>query len=60
MHQKTKVAGNSLVEQLHGLEQIFLRPRAKRNTVDQVFGLQVGIVRNQIRGRRLLDGDFLR
>ena len=53
------VARDCLVEQLHRAEQIFFCPRAECNPVDQVFRSQVGIVGNQVRGRRLLDGCFL-
>ena len=52
--KEQRVARDGLIKQLHRLQQIFFCPRAKRNAIDKVFGSQVGIVGNKIRGRRLL------
>src|SRR5437773_3511020 len=57
--KERRVVRHSLVKQLHGLEQILLCPRAKRNAIDQLFASQVEIVRNEVRRWRLLDSDFL-
>src|SRR6266511_3825965 len=56
--KERRVACHGLVKQLHGLEKILLCPRAKGNAIDQVFRLQVEIVRNEIRGRWLFDSGF--
>ena len=43
--KERRVACNSLLKQLHGLEQIFFCQCAKRNAIDEVFGSQVEIVK---------------
>src|SRR5262249_40780331 len=53
------VTRNRLIKQFHGLEEIFLRPGAKCDAVNQIFPTKVRIVRDKVVGRRLLDGSLL-
>ena len=55
---KQRITSHSVFEHLDCLPQIFLRSRGEGNTVDSLFGLQVGIVRDKIRGWPLLNGSF--
>ena len=52
-------SGDCLVEELHGLEQIFFCTGAKRNAINQVFGSKIEIVRNEVVSWRFLNRDFL-